>query len=166
MNGYVLLPQLDAPEAFAKSSHPRTCITVRSLDPGPPSTLGFPSMALEIPLTDLARGRVQLKLSISGGNATLDIKPGSPSLVTPLHPNDLVLHLSSTKQDDHIVVSMWTTLPTPCSSTQGTADTASWDWQEEYSRTDGEQLPNRLPSTRPRLFRLVRRTAAAQHVQA
>lgn len=102
-------------------------------------------MALEIPLTDLARGRVQLKLSISGGNATLDIKPGLPSLVTPLHPGDLRLHLSSTKQDDHIVVSMWTTLPTPCGSTQGTADTASWDWQEEYSRTDGEQLPQRLP---------------------
>ncbi len=91
-------------------------------------------MALAVPLTELARGRVQLKLSISDGNAILLNKPSLSSLVTPLPPSDLQLHFASSKEDDSLLVTMWATTR---SLGDGKAEPSCWNWQQdEYAESE------------------------------
>ncbi|KAK0479079.1 hypothetical protein EDD18DRAFT_1207795 [Armillaria luteobubalina] len=88
-------------------------------------------MTMALPLSDLSRNQVLLKVSLPDGAVVFDMKPFESELGTPLPPTDLELHFATTKGDNGLELTMW------ASSRASTATTSqnlgsTWDWQEDF----------------------------------
>ncbi len=88
-------------------------------------------MTLALPLSDLSRNQVLLKVSLPDGSVVFDMKPFESGLGTPLPPTDLELHFATTKGDNGLELTMWASSRASATTTSQNLS-STWDWQEDF----------------------------------